>query len=56
MPVAAEPAPRNMMRESPRDLPVTRVDAYTPASTTAAVPWMSSLKQRTRFRYLFSSA
>ncbi len=33
-----------------------RVDEYTPASATAAVPWMSSLKQSTRSRYLFSSA
>ena len=56
MPVAAEPAPRNMIRRSLNRTPVIRVEEYTPASATAAVPWMSSLKQSTRSRYLFSSA
>ena len=56
MPVAAEPAPRNMMLRSLNRRPVIRVEEYTPASATAAVPWMSSLKHSTRCRYLFSSA
>ena len=44
------------MRRSLNGTPEIRVDEYTPASDTAAVPWMSSLKQRTRSRYFSSSA
>ena len=53
IPVAADPAPRNMIRRSLNGTPVMRVEEYTPARATAAVPWMSSLKQSTRSLYLF---
>ena len=41
------------MRRSLNGTPEIRVDEYTPARDTAAVPWMSSLKQSTRSRYFF---
>ena len=55
MPVAASPAPRKSRRWRSSVLPVTRSAEYRPASATAAVPWMSSLKVQMRSRYFFSS-
>src|SRR6266567_4134165 len=44
IPVAASPAPWNSNVCSPSLPPVIRNADSNPASTTAAVPWMSSLK------------
>ena len=52
MPVAASPAPRNSSFWSVSLPPVTRSAEKMPASATAAVPWMSSLKVQMRSRYL----
>ena len=43
------------MRCSVSGIPVARQPAMIPATATAAVPWMSSLKQVMRFRYRSSS-
>ncbi len=51
MPVAASPAPRNRTVWSASLPPVTRNAENMPASATAAVPWMSSLKTQARSRY-----
>ncbi len=45
MPVAASPAPKNRIFCSASLPPVTRSADRMPASATAAVPWMSSLKR-----------
>ena len=44
MPMPAAPAPRMTTRCSLSGIPVTRQPAIMPATATAAVPWMSSLK------------
>jgi hypothetical protein len=44
MPMPAVPAPKTTMRWSRAAIPVTSTAARIAASTTAAVPWMSSLK------------
>ena len=44
IPIPAAPAPASTTRASASDRPVARSPARTPATTTAAVPWMSSLK------------
>ena len=54
IPVPASPAPKNRSRWSAKVSPVMRSAVYKPANTTAAVPWISSLKQQTRWRYLVS--
>ena len=54
MPVAASPAPRNSTVWSASLPPVTRNAENRPASATAAVPWMSSLKTGIVSRYLCS--
>ena len=50
MPIPALPAPKTTTRWSSRSMPVTSTAARIAASTTAAVPWMSSLKVQTRSR------
>ena len=55
MPVAASPAPWKSSRCSSSGLPVMRSAERIPATTTAAVPWMSSLKVATRSWYFCSS-
>ena len=50
MPVAASPAPMNRIRWSASFCFVTRSAENRPATETAAVPWMSSLKHGTRLR------
>ena len=55
MPIPAAPAPTSTIRASARAVPVARSPASTPATTTAAVPWMSSLKDGTRAAYRSSS-
>ncbi len=50
MPVAASPAPRNSSFCLVNAPPVTRSAVKTPASATAAVPWMSSLNVQIRLR------
>ena len=48
--VPAAPAPRKTKRCSVKGRPVARTAARIPASTTAPVPWMSSLKLVMRWR------
>ena len=48
MPIPAPPAPTTTIRASPSVRPVARSPDRTPARTTAAVPWMSSLNDGTR--------
>ena len=48
MPMPAAPAPTSTTRASASRVPSPRRPASTPATTTAAVPWMSSLKDGTR--------
>ncbi len=50
MPVAASPAPMNRIVWSSSFCFVTRSAENRPATDTAAVPWMSSLKQGRRSR------
>ena len=50
IPIPAAPAPTSTIRASSRRRPVARSAARTAARTTAAVPWMSSLNDRTRVR------
>jgi hypothetical protein len=55
MPVAASPAPRKSSVWSASLPPVVRNADMMPASATAAVHWMSSLKTQNWTRYLRSS-
>jgi hypothetical protein len=48
IPIPAAPAPTSTIRASASDRPVARSPVSTPASTTAAVPEMSSLNDGTR--------
>ena len=50
MPMPAAPAPTSSTRTSARVARCARSAARTPATTTTAVPWMSSLKDGTRWR------
>ena len=50
MPIPAAPAPASTTRVVGQVVPVARSPARTPATTTAAVPWMSSLNDGTRSR------
>ena len=51
IPIPAAPAPARTIRSSAQVRPKWRMTASAAASTTTAVPWMSSLNEGTRSRY-----